>query len=119
MKDKVIAFIKKMWGAIKSHKVVTSVAAFCLVALILILVSIFALQEFVVSVCVLLIIEVLMAQLLHQVEIWKHGILLGLQIVAGIIIGRIPLIIICVIAYIAATLALKLMEKKDAVGPKA
>jgi len=85
----------------------------------LILVAMLALQEFVVSVCVLIIIEAAMAALLHQAEIWKHGILLGLQIVAGIIIKRIPLVIICVIAYVAATFALQLMAKKEEVSPEA
>ena len=112
MKDKVVAFIKNLFGVVKSHKVVTSVAVFCIVALILILTAIFALQEFVVSVCVLIIIEVAMAEMLHHAEIWKHGILLGLQIAAGVILERVPLIVICIIAYIAATLALKFMEKK-------
>ena len=71
------------------------------------------LQEFVVSVCVLIILEAGMAALLHQAEIWKHGVLLGLQILAGIIIGRIPLIIICVIAYVVATFALQFMGKTN------
>jgi hypothetical protein len=89
------------------------------ISLVLILVAIFTLQEFVVSVCVLLIIEVAMAALLHQVELWKHGVLLALQIVVGVIISRIPLIIICVIAYVAATFALQFMAKKEDVSPKA
>ena len=54
-----------------------------------------------------------MAALLHQAEIWKHGILLGLQLVAGIMMNRIPLIIICIVAYVAATFALQLMGKKN------
>ena len=119
IKDKVVEFAKKAWTLVKTHSLVTAVVAFSVVSLILILVAMLALQEFVVSVCVLIIIEAGMAALLHQAEIWKHGILLGLQIVAGIIINRIPLIIICVIAYVAATLALQLMAKKEEVSPEA
>ena len=119
IKDKVVEFAKKVWTLVKTHSLVTAVVAFSVVSLILILVAMLALQEFVVSVCVLIIIEAGMAALLHQAEIWKHGILLGLQIVAGIIINRIPLIIICVIAYVAATLALQLMAKKEEVSPEA
>lgn len=111
-KDKVVAYAKKVWEWIKAHGLVMAVVAFSVVSLILILVSMLVLQEFVVSVCALIIIEAAMAALLHGAEIWKHGILLGLQIVAGYIIGRIPLIIICIIAYVAATLALQLMGKK-------
>ena len=119
IKDKVVESVKKVWDLMKAHSLVTAVAIFSLVSLILILVAMLALQEFVVSICVLIIIEAAMAALLHQAEIWKHGILLGLQIVAGLIIQRIPLIVICVIAYVAATLALQLMAKKEEVSPEA
>lgn len=119
IKDKVLEFVKKIVEVLKTHSLVTSITAFSIVTFTLILVAIFALQEFVVSVCVLLIIEAAMAALFHQVEIWKHGVLLGLQIVAGVIIGRVPLIIVCVIAYVAATFALQFMAKKEDVSPKA
>ena len=119
MKDKVIEFTKNLMDKIKANSLVTAVAGYAVVSLILILVAIFALQEFVVSVCVLIILEAGMAAMLHQAEMWKHGVLLGLQIAAGVIIGRIPLIVICVIAYVAATLALQLMAKKEEVSPKA
>lgn len=119
IKDKVVGFAKKVWDAMKAHSLVTAVGIFTVVSLVLILVAMLALQEFVVSICVLIIIEAAMAALLHQAEIWKHGILLGLQIVAGIIIKRIPLVIICVIAYVAATFALQLMAKKEEVSPEA
>lgn len=113
IKDKVVEFAKKTVELFKTNRMVTAVTGFSLVSLILILVAIFALQEFVVSVCVLIIIEAAMAALLHQAEIWKHGILLGLQFVAAIIIARIPLVIICIIAYVAATYALQFMGKKN------
>lgn len=119
VKDKVVEVAKKVWELMKANRLVTAVVGFSVVSLILILVAMLALQEFVVSICVLIIIEAAMAALLHQAEIWKHGILLALQIVAGVIIGRIPLIVICVIAYVAATLALQLMSKKEEVSPEA
>ena len=113
IKDKIVEFAKKVWNMMKTNSLVTAVVAFSLVSLVLILVAMLALQEFVVSVCVLIIIEAAMAALLHQAEIWKHGILLGLQFVAGIVLNRIPLIIICIIAYVAATFALQLMGKTN------
>ncbi len=119
IKDKVVEIAKKVWDWMKANSLITAVVGFAVVSLILILVAMLALQEFVVSVCVLIIIEAAMAALLHKAEIWKHGILLVLQIVAGIIIKRIPLVIICVIAYVAATFALQLMAKKEEVSPKA
>ncbi|MBQ3560103.1 MAG: hypothetical protein IJA07_11365 [Agathobacter sp.] len=113
IKDKVVEYAKKGWEWMKTNPLITSVVGFSVVSLVLILVAMLALQEFVVSVCILIIIEAAMAALLHQAEIWKHGILLGVQLLAGIIIKRIPLIIICIIAYVAATFALQLMGKKN------
>ena len=113
IKDKVVELTKKAWEMMKANRLMTAVIGFSVISLILILVSIFALQEFVVSVCVLFIIESGMAALLHQVEVWKHGALLGLQLLAGIIIARIPLVIICIIVYVAATFALQFMGKKN------
>lgn len=119
MKDKVVEYTKKAMNLLKTNSLVTAVAIFTVVSLILILVAIFALQEFVVSVCVLIIIEAAMAALLHQAEIWKHGVLLGLQIVVALLLNRLPIMIICVIAYVAATFALQLMAKKEEVSPEA
>ncbi len=113
IKDKAIELAKKVWDLMKTNRLVTAVVGFSLICLILILIAIIVLQEFVVSVCVLIIIEAAMAALLHQAEIWKHGILLGLQFVAAIIIARIPLVIICMMAYVAATFALQFMGKKN------
>lgn len=112
MKDKLMSIKNKVEEFINKNSLVTAITLFTVVSLILILVAMIAFQEFVVSVCFLIIIEAAMAALLHQVEIWKHGVLLGLQLLAGIIISRIPLVIICVLAYMAATYALQLMGKK-------
>ena len=104
MMEKVITYLKR------NMKPAPAIA-FAIVSLILILVAMFALNEFVVSVCVLIILEAGMAALLHKVELWKHGVMLVAQIVAAIIIGRVPLVIVCVIAYVTATVALQYMAK--------
>ena len=113
MKDKLMNMKNKAIDFINSNRLLTSVVVFSLISLVLFLVAMFALQEFVVSVCVLIIIEAAMAALLHQAEIWKHSVLLGLQLVAGVIIDRTPLVFICVLAYVAATFTLQFMGKKN------
>lgn len=113
VKDKVVELAKKVWELMKTNRLVTAGVGFAVVSLVLILIAIIGLKEFVVSICVLIILEAGMAALLHQAEIWKHGVMLGLQVVAGIIISRVGLIIICVIAYVAATVALQFMGKTD------
>lgn len=119
MKEKIMDIGKKIIHTLKTNQLVTSLLVFCMIMLVLILVSVLALQEFVVSVCVLMIIETMMAVLLHKVELWKHGVLFVAHIIAGIIIGRIPLVLVCVFAYIAATVALHFMFKKQKTSPKA
>ncbi|MBQ6844204.1 MAG: hypothetical protein IJO60_06190 [Agathobacter sp.] len=115
-KDKVVDFVKKVFTYFKTNMMATAVLGFSVVSLILILVSMLALNEFVVSVCVLIILEAGMAAFLHKAELWKHGIMLVAQFVAGLIIGRVPLVIICIIAYVTATVALQFMTKTS---PKA
>ena len=122
---------KELWGKIKEqlkkinvlnktvefarkHRLVLSIIFFCAVILTLILIAILGWGEFVVPVCVLMLLEVVMAVLLHHTEIWIHGVLLVLHIVAGIIIGRVPLTILCIIAYIAATLTQRMAFKDEA-----
>ena len=104
--------MEKMITYLKTNMMTTAVLGYAIVSLILILVAMLALKEFVVSVCVLIILEAGMAAFLHKVELWKHGVMLAAQVVAGIMIGRVSLVIICVIAYVAATVALQFMTKK-------
>lgn len=103
---------KKVVEYFKTNVAATAGILFAVVSLILILVAMLVLNEFVVPVCVLIILEAGMAAFLHKVELWKHGILLAAQVVAGIVIGRVPLVIICVIAYVAATAALQFISKQ-------
>lgn len=119
IKDKIVNFAKKAYRFLKANPFVTSLICFGIAVFVLILIAMLALHEFVISVCVLIILEAMMAVLLHKAELWKHAVLVVAQIVAGVIIGRIPLIIICVLAYIAAMVALHFMFKKSKTSPKA
>ncbi len=114
-KDKVVEVAKKVFHYFKTNMVATAILMFGIVAFVLILVAMLALNEFVVPVCVLILLEAGMAALLHKAELWKHGVLLALQFVAAIIIGRIPIVIVCMLAYVAATFALQLMARDQSV----
>lgn len=116
-KDKIIEIAKKIFVYLKTNLLVTAILAYTLVAFILVLIATLALNEYIVSVCILFVIEAVMAALLHRAEIWKHGILVAAQVVAAVLIKRIPLIILCIIAYVAAILAMQIMAKEK--SPKA
>ena len=117
--NKVKFDVKKIISFLKENPLVTFLIAFVIAIFALILISIIALKEYVVSVCVLMILETMMAVLLHKVELWKHGVLVVAHIVAGFIIARVPLMMVCVVAYIAATVALHFMFIKKKNSPKA
>ena len=119
MKDKIVSSVKKTAEFLKANPLVSSMIAFVIAILALVLVAMIALHEYVVSVCVLMILETIMAVLLHKVELWKHGVLVVAHIVAGVLIGRVPMMVICVLGYIAATIALHFMFIKKKTSPKA
>lgn len=119
IKDKVVHLAKKIFRYLKANPFVTALICFGVFIFAAILVAMLALNEYIISICVLIILEAMMAVLLHRAELWKHAILVVAQIVAGIILNRIPLIIICVLVYIAAMVALHFMFKKTKTSPKA
>lgn len=92
---------------IKDNKKVISIALFAVIAIIAIVVLALVLKTPIVPVCVFIVIEALLAVLLHNAELWMHGVAVLVQIIAGIALGKIVIIIICVLVYIVATLALK------------
>ena len=112
---KKINVIKKTVDVARAHRVVLSVVFFCIVMLALILIPTLAWSEFVVPVCVLMVLEVAMAVMLHKTELWIHGVLLLLHIVIGAVIGRVPMMVVCVAAYLLTTLTLQLGFKKEEV----
>ena len=109
LKDKLgkISFLKKVGDVLHPYRQVISLVCFSLTLLALILISILAMHEYVVPVCILMIIEVLMAVFLHRTELWIHGLLLIAQFAAGLIMDRFPLVLLCIIAYVAATVTLQ------------
>lgn len=104
--------LTKVTDFLKNHKTAVAIAGFCIVAIIVMLIAVFALYEFIVSVCILIVLEAAMAALLHKEEIWKHGLLLAAQFVAALVLQRVPLVLLCIIVYVAATATLHFMNRK-------
>lgn len=109
---KKINVLNKLVAVMRAHRLVLSIIFFCVAILTLILIATLGWGEFVVPVCVLMILEVAMAVLLHRTEIWIHGVLLLLHVVVGVIIGRVPLTILCMVAYVVTTLTQQMAFKK-------
>lgn len=109
---KKIDILNKLVVIMRANRLVLSIIFFCAVILTLILIATLGWGEFVVPVCVLMILEVTMSVLLHRTEIWIHGVLLLLHIIVGFIIGRVPMTLLCVIAYVTTTLTQQLALKR-------
>ena len=95
-------------AAVRQHKRMLALAVFAVVALVMILLGVLVLKMPVVWVCILVLIEAVIAVLLHNAELWMHGMLLLSEIIAGILAGKIMLVIFCAIVYVAATITLQI-----------
>ena len=98
---------------IKKNKTIVSIAIFVVVVAISIVVMTVVLKQPVVPVCVLVLIEATIAVMLHNAELWMHGVLLLAEIIAGVALGRIVLFLLCILVYIAATFTLKLFDSES------
>jgi hypothetical protein len=98
---------------IKEYKKIITLVAFAVVVLAVILVATLAMKEFVVPVCILLIVETAIAALLRKSELWLHGVTIIVQLLTGLCIGRFPLMALCVVIYVAATVALMIINKEN------
>ena len=98
---------------IKKNKTIVSIAIFVVVVAISIVVMTVVLKQPVVPVCVLVLIEATIAVMLHNAELWMHGVLLLAEIIAGVALGRIVLVLLCILVYIAATFTLKLFDSES------
>lgn len=109
LKDKLrkIGFLKAIVHFVRAHRLVISISCFSITFLALVLGAVWGLHEYIVPVCVLMVIEVVMAVLLHRAELWIHGLLLVAQLVVAIVMGRLPLVILCMLAYVAATITMQ------------
>lgn len=115
---KKVGFLKKLVELARRYRLILSMVLFAMVVLTVILVATLGWNEFVVPICAIVIIDVFMAVLLHKSELWVHGILVVAQVVAGVIISRVPLMVLCVIVYVAAMLALHFGFKRVEVQVK-
>lgn len=102
---------------LQTNKSLVALVAFCVLAFAAILIGVFALKAPAVAMCALAIIEAGIAVMLHRAELWLHGVMVLAQIIAGIIVGRIGVIILCVIVYILATVALGISDKEQDAKP--
>lgn len=107
MKDK----MDKIKNWLLVNRQLVTIVCFALCALAAILVGIFALKQSAAIVCIVVVLEVLIAALMHNVELWIHAVVLLIQILTGVFIARISLMILCAIMYVVTITALLILYK--------
>ena len=101
----------KITDFLKNNKIAGAIGAFFLFAVIVLLIAVFALYEFVVSVCILIVLEAAMAAMMHKAELWKHGVLLVAQLVVAALVQGVPLVFLCILIYVAALVVLQVIQR--------
>ena len=89
-----------MTEKLTKNKMVLAVAAFALVTLAMIVIGIMALKVPAVAMCV-------------HAELWLHGVLVLAEVIVGFAIGKAVLIILCAVVYVAATVFLQMLDKRE------
>ena len=91
---------------------VPTLLAFAAIVAIMVIVGVRVLNVPVVPMCLLVIIEAVIAVMLHHAELWVHGLLILAELCAGVA-GKKTVIILCAVVYIAATFALQMLDKGE------
>lgn len=100
----------------REKKSVAVLALFVAVALAYVLVGILACKVSPVVVCVILLIQVAIGVLLDQNPVWLHACVVAASVIAGICVGQTLLMVAAVIVYIAAIVALEMLQRMGMLG---
>lgn len=92
---------------IKENQTLIGIIGYAILTIVGILVGILALKESVVPVCIILLAQTGIAVLLHNVELWIHGIVLLAELIAGVLVGSVLLVVVAIVLYVAALAIMK------------
>ena len=98
--------MKEMIGFVKEKRTLVAIAGFAVVAAIRMVCGDIGLHVSLVALSALVMLEALMAVMLHKVELWIHGVMVIAQIIAGVFTSRAVVSLLCVLVYAAAVAAL-------------
>lgn len=100
----------------KKKENMIALAVFCLVSILMIVLSVCVIKISIVAVCLLVIIEVGIATLLHNAEIWIHGVFVIAEIIAGALLSNILLVVFCIVVYAATLFTLKYLYSGEKIN---
>ena len=100
----------------KKKENMIALAVFCLVSILMIVLSVCVIKISIVAACLLVIIEVGIATLLHNAEIWIHGVFVIAEIIAGALLSNILLVVFCIVVYAATLFTLKYLYSGEKIN---
>lgn len=101
-------------GFLKEKKELIALIVFAAVAIAAILLGICVWKVPVVAMCTLVVLEVGIAVMLHNAELWFHAVVILIEIIAGVLSGRVLPILLCIAVYVAAAAVLRVLDKGEA-----
>ncbi len=115
-KSKVKEIFSKSTGWIKEHQSLVMLIAYGVLCLAVILLATLLMKKSAVIVCLLLVVQTLLAAFLYKLDTWIHGVLLVVQVCIAIIMNQFNLVLYYAVIYIVAILILQrlsLRKEKD------
>ena len=98
--------MKEVIGFVKEKRALVAIAGFAIVVAAMMACGNYGLHVSLVALSVLVMLEALMAVMLHKVELWIHGVMVLAQIIAGVLTSKAVVSLLCVLVYAAAVAAL-------------
>lgn len=95
------------------NKGLIMLCAFVLLAVLTIVLGLLVFHIPAVTVCLVIVIEALLAVCLHNVPVWVHGIVLVAEVALGIYVRLPVFMILAAICYVLAILLLKFESEKE------
>ena len=102
---------KENGKTIQIDRGILALAAFAILAIVVMIAMVWKLEIECVPACLILLLEVALAVVLHHVELWKHGVLVIAQLIAGVVIEKLLLVVLCILIYVTATAVLLVLKK--------
>ena len=101
---------------IKNNQKLIALIIFCLISVLMIVLSVCVVKISVVAVCLLVIVEAGIATLLHNAEVWIHGVFAIAEIIAGALLNNILLVVFCIVVYVATLFTLKFIYSGEKIN---
>lgn len=95
---------------LEENKPYLALFAVIVAALLVILISILSLKLPVVAICIMVLLEAGLAACLQNEPIWLHGLVVLVEIIAGILCGKTVFMILVAALYVVGILVLKLLR---------